>query len=81
MAGSGGGDQDVACITGVCVSQKWLGDPARKIPPWRDTGVSLRGPAVAELVHVFAELWAQLGAPLRSELLQTSAVMRLVVPR
>lgn len=68
-------DNELACITGVCVSQKWLGDPARKIPPWRDTGVSLRGPAVTELVHVFAELWAQLGMPLRGELLQTSAMI------
>lgn len=68
-------DNDLAYITGVCLSQKWLGDPARGVPPWRDTGVSLRGPAVAELVHVFAELWAQLGAPLRRELQQTSAAI------
>ncbi len=65
-------DNEYACITGVCLSEKWLGDPRKKVPPWRDTGVSLRGPAVAELVHVFADLWSQLGTPLRAELLQAS---------
>lgn len=66
-------DGDYACISGVCVSQKWLGNPGRRVPPWRDTGVSLRGPAVTELVHVFADLWGQLGAPLPPELQRTSS--------
>lgn len=51
-------------LSGVCVSAKWLGDPSRGIEPWRDTGVSVRGPAVADLVSAFAEIWAELGAPL-----------------
>lgn len=63
-------DDDYACISGVCVSQKWLGDPEKQVPPWRDTGVSLRGPAVAELAHVFADIWSQLGKPLPVELVQ-----------
>ena len=63
-------DNDYACISGVCVSEKWLGDQKKQVPPWRDTGVSLRGPAVVELVHMFAEIWGQLGAPLRAELQQ-----------
>ncbi|WP_386065273.1 phosphatidylserine/phosphatidylglycerophosphate/cardiolipin synthase family protein [Tahibacter sp. UC22_41] len=63
-------DNAFACISGVCLSQKWLGDPAKQIAPWRDTGVALRGPAVGELVHAFAELWSQLGTPLPAELLQ-----------
>jgi len=67
-------DNDYACISGVCVSQKWLGEPKKKIPPWRDTGVSVQGPAVAELVHVFADLWSQLGTPLRADLRQTSSI-------
>ncbi|TDR40767.1 cardiolipin synthase [Tahibacter aquaticus] len=65
-------DNAEAYITGVCLSEKWLGDAKKKMPPWRDTGVRLRGPAVAELVHAFAELWSQLGKPLAAELLQSS---------
>ena len=51
-------------LSGVCISAKWLGDPRRNIPPWRDTGVALRGPAVAELETAFAQSWAQIGRPL-----------------
>lgn len=51
-------------LSGVCISAKWLGDPARKVAPWRDTGVALRGPAVAELERAFAQSWAITGAEL-----------------
>jgi cardiolipin synthase len=51
-------------LSGVCISQKWLGDPAHGVAPWRDTGVALRGPAVAELERAFAESWASMGTPL-----------------
>jgi cardiolipin synthase len=51
-------------LSGVCISQKWLGDLRRGVEPWRDTGVSLHGPAVAELEHAFAESWANIGTPL-----------------
>src|ERR1700733_5866768 len=44
-------------LSGVCISAKWLGRPARNIPPWRDTGVELRGPAVAELEGAFVQSW------------------------
>jgi len=57
-------DGVVGFLSGVCISQKWLGDLRRGVEPWRDTGVSLRGPAVAELEHAFAESWASIGAPL-----------------
>jgi cardiolipin synthase len=52
-------------LSGVCISAKWLGDPARNVPPWRDTGVALHGPAVAELETAFAQSWGEIGAPLR----------------
>lgn len=51
-------------LSGVCISEKWLGDPAKSIAPWRDTGVALLGPAVTELEHAFAESWANIGTPL-----------------
>ena len=48
-------------LSGVCISAKWLGNPARNVPPWRDTGVALRGPAVTELEAAFAHSWAGTG--------------------
>ena len=51
-------------LSGVCISAKWLGDPARGVPPWRDTGVALRGPVVAELEAAFAQSWGETGTPL-----------------
>ncbi len=52
-------------LSGVCISAKWLGDPSRDVPPWRDTGVALRGPAVAELEAAFAQSWNETGVALR----------------
>jgi cardiolipin synthase len=48
-------------LSGVCVSAKWLGSPARGIPPWRDTGVEIRGPAVAGLEEAFVQSWNAAG--------------------
>ncbi|MGA9421503.1 MAG: cardiolipin synthase B, partial [Rhodanobacteraceae bacterium] len=42
-------DGMIGFLGGVCVSARWLGDAARGIAPWRDTGVALRGPAVQSL--------------------------------
>ncbi len=57
-------DGTYGSLSGVCISAKWLGNPARAIPPWRDTGVELRGPAVAELEGAFVQSWNTIGAPL-----------------
>lgn len=57
-------DGEVGFLSGVCLSEKWLGDPARDVPPWRDTGVALRGPAVAEVEHAFADSWREAGEAL-----------------
>lgn len=51
-------------LSGVCISEKWLGDHARGVPPWRDTGVALHGPVVAELEAAFVHSWGSIGAPL-----------------
>lgn len=56
-------DGTLGFLSGVCISAKWLGDPARNVPPWRDTGVGIRGPAVQELEAAFANSWAGCGAP------------------
>ncbi len=51
-------------LSGVCLSAKWLGDARRGVPPWRDTGVALRGPVVAEMQAAFAQSWAECGSAL-----------------
>ncbi len=48
-------------MTGLCVGRDWVGDPARGIEPWRDSGVAVRGPAVAALEDAFAQMWALAG--------------------
>ena len=57
-------DGHTGFVSGVCVSGAWLGDPAHGRDPWRDTGVALHGPAVADLERAFADTWATLGEPL-----------------
>ena len=68
-------DGEVAFVTGVCVSRRWLGDPARGIPPWRDTGIEIRGPAVGCVEHAFAEVWAASGGSIPAEELSDPAVL------
>lgn len=62
-------DSKVAFVTGLCVGQRWLGDPSRGIEPWRDTGVEIRGPGVADVEHAFAHTWALAGSPIPAEAL------------
>lgn len=57
-------DGRVGFVTGLCVGAEWVGDPERGIAPWRDTGVEVRGPAVAEIDAAFADAWARAGPPL-----------------
>jgi cardiolipin synthase len=45
----------------------WVGLPEKKIEPWRDTGVEMRGPAVADIEHAFAQIWATIGEPVPEE--------------
>ena len=55
-------DGRIAFVTGLCISRKWLGNPGRGIPPWRDTGIAVRGPAVADIERAFAQAWTATGA-------------------
>ena len=57
-------DATVGFVGGLCVSDRWLGDPARNVPPWRDTAVAVRGPVLHELIHAFNDVWSQLGEAL-----------------
>jgi len=48
-------------VTGLCIAARWAGDPVRGIPAWRDTGISIEGPAVADLSNAFARTWGEAG--------------------
>src|SRR5947209_4425033 len=50
-------DGRVGFVMGLCVGRDWVGNPERGIEPWRDTGVEIRGPAVAEMDRAFARAW------------------------
>ena len=65
-------DGGVGFVSGLCVMDVWVGDAAKKLHPWRDTGVQIQGPAVAELERAFARIWAMLGAPLPEDTLPSS---------
>ncbi len=57
-------DGNVGFVSGLCIADEWEGIPEKKIDPWRDTGVELRGPAVAELEQSFSMSWEMTGTPL-----------------
>lgn len=57
-------DGEVGFVFGLCVGQMWVGYPEKNIEPWRDTGVEVRGKAVAEIDEAFADIWASMGEPL-----------------
>lgn len=65
-------DHDIAFVGGLCVSGTWLGNPEKNVPPWRDTAVAVRGPALAPLIEAFAEAWDPLGEPLPDDIVQGS---------
>jgi cardiolipin synthase A/B len=54
-------DHRVAFVSGLCVGRMWVGEPERGIEPWRDTGLEVRGPAVADIARAFAQVWAEAG--------------------
>ncbi len=62
-----GVDGRVGFVTGLCISSAWGGDPARGVEPWRDTGIEIRGPAVAEVEEAFAQVWGATGGSLFEE--------------
>ncbi len=57
-------DGEIGFVSGLCVGRMWAGDAAKNIEPWRDTGVEVRGPAVAQLDQAFAAVWAIIGEPI-----------------
>jgi cardiolipin synthase A/B len=65
-------DGRVGFVTGLCVGQDWRGRPEKGREPWRDTGVEVRGPAVADIEHAFSRVWeAACGRPIPRRFLPT----------
>jgi cardiolipin synthase A/B len=70
-------DGQVGFVTGLCVGRMWVGVPETKIEPWRDTGVEVRGPSVADIEQAFARVWAMTGEPLpKHEVVTRGALLR-----
>ena len=62
-----GVDGTYASTGGVCISEGWLVRSPETGWPYRDTAVSVRGPAVADLERAFAGAWDETGQPLPEE--------------
>jgi len=60
-------DGQVAFVGGLCVGQEWAGTDTS--PPWRDTGVEIRGPAAAVAAQGFERIWSEVGGSLSPEIL------------
>jgi cardiolipin synthase len=60
-----GVDGRVGFVTGLCVGNMWCGgERCGGADPWRDTGVAVWGPAVADIEQAFADAWSATGKPL-----------------
>lgn len=53
-------DGRIGFVSGLCISDSWDG---KGLEPWRDTGISLKGPIVSDLDAAFAESWVLAGMP------------------
>ena len=68
-------DGRIGFVSGLCVGRMWVGEPEKKIEPWRDTGVEVRGSSVAGLEQAFATVWAMIGEPIpEDELTRPDAI-------
>jgi cardiolipin synthase len=54
-------DGRLAVTGGFCIGDEWAGDATRAVPPWRDTGVEVAGPAVPVLELAFLRAWLGAG--------------------
>ena len=57
-------DGEYASTGGVCISDGWLVTSPETGLAYRDTAVSMRGPAVADVDRAFAAMWAETGETL-----------------
>jgi cardiolipin synthase len=59
-----GVDGKRAFVTGLCVGRMWARKREKSFDSWRDTGVGVTGPAVADIEAAFAQIWAVTGEAL-----------------
>ncbi|OPY67637.1 MAG: putative cardiolipin synthase YwiE [Syntrophorhabdus sp. PtaU1.Bin002] len=59
-----GVDGKTAFVTGLCVGRMWARKKGQLLDPWRDTGIGVTGPAVADIEAAFAQIWAVTGEAL-----------------
>jgi cardiolipin synthase A/B len=70
-------DGEIAFVTGLCVGRMWAGNPEKSIQPWRDTGVVIRGPAIADVDLAFGRMWETMGPPVSAvELTEPDTISR-----
>ncbi|MGE0353677.1 MAG: phosphatidylserine/phosphatidylglycerophosphate/cardiolipin synthase family protein [Gemmatimonadales bacterium] len=54
-------DGNRAVTGGLCIGDEWMGDEARGILPWRDTGIEIAGPGATALDAAFTGTWERAG--------------------
>jgi len=73
-----------AMLGGLCIGDEWAGDAARHRRPWRDTMITVSGPAAAAADRAFGRTWESAGAPLPIDELEANpaecgaAIVRVV---
>ena len=68
-------DGRIGFVTGLCVGRMWVGYPKKKLDPWRDTGIAVRGPSVAHIEQAFAHVWDLIGDELPAdEIVRVNAI-------
>jgi cardiolipin synthase A/B len=60
-------DGEYASTGGVCISDGWFVTSPETGLAYRDTAVSVRGPAVADIDRAFAGVWDEAGEPLANK--------------
>ena len=68
-------DGDVGFVSGLCISERWIGNPRRRLEPWRDTGIEIRGPAVATMEQAFVSVFGTCGDSLDTTILKPADQM------
>jgi cardiolipin synthase A/B len=63
-------DGTSAMMGGLCIGDEWVGNPGRGCRPWRDSMVSISGPAAAAADITFGRIWERAGTPLPPEELE-----------
>lgn len=48
-----------AFVGGLCIGEEWSGNA--HLPPWRDTGIEIRGPAALAADQAFERIWREAG--------------------